>query len=206
MKVRNIFGTTFRGQIGKKLVASSWKGKEYIRAYTKQRVSKTDEQLEQRALFKEAVQAWQVLTDRQQDFYDSMADGMTGFNLFVSRYIRAVRNEQEPEIPIPMSWTTHDGKPVSYGRLVVLQGGKTVFNDSLKDARGEIALTPSDAPYVFVLRKGSDEDEVLTIRDLLETDVPMTIESERLGIKLVADVPTSPEQTQPAEPVAEAEI
>jgi len=33
MRIRNIFGTRFSGTLGKELVASSWKGKDYVRAY-----------------------------------------------------------------------------------------------------------------------------------------------------------------------------
>jgi len=74
------------------------------------------------------------------------------------------------------------------GWLIVRQGAKPLFTDRLKDATGEIALTPSDAPYTFVLRKGTQEDVVLTVKDLLETDVPTVLESTQLGIKLVATV------------------
>lgn len=58
--------------------------------------------------------------------------------------------------------------------------------------RGEIALTRSDAPYTFVLKKGKQKDAVLRFTDLGETDVPMALESERLGIKLVTDVQAPP--------------
>jgi len=57
-------------------------------------------------------------------------------------------------------------------------------------------LTPSDAPYAFVLRKGTQEDVVLTVKDLLETDVPTVLESTQLGIKLVATV----DDTEPQPP------
>jgi len=71
-----------------------------------------------------------------------------------------------------------------------------LHKDSLKDATGTIALTPSDAPYAFVLRKGTQEDVVLTVKDLLETDVPTVLESTQLGIKLVATV----DDTEPQPP------
>jgi len=192
MKIGNVFGTTFKGQIGKKIVASTWKGHEYIRSYQKPQDAKTEDQTRQRALFKEAAEAWKRLSHRQQEFYERIAVGMSGYNLFLHRYMEAVRGKVEPEVPIQMSWTTEDGKPVDEGRLVVAHGGKQLFNDSLRDAKGEVALTPSDAPYVFVLRKGMDEDVVLEVKDLLETDVPMVLESKTLGIKLVADVLPSP--------------
>jgi len=45
-----------------------------------------------------------------------------------------------------------------------------------------------------VLRKGTQEDVVLTVKDLLETDVPTVLESTQLGIKLVATVDNSDPQ------------
>lgn len=60
--------------------------------------------------------------------------------------------------------------------------------------RGGIALTHSDAPYTFVLKKGKQKEAVLRITDLGETDVPMVLESKMLGIKLVADVQAPPNE------------
>jgi len=194
MKIGNVFGTTFRGQIGKKIVASKWKGHEYIRSYTKAEDARSKDQMKQRALFKKAIEAWQALSGRQQEFYERIAVGMSGCNLFVHRYIQAVRSKVPPEVPIEMSWTAEDGQPIEESKLLVTQGGRQVFNDDLDDARGQVALTPSDAPYVFVLRKGMDEDVVLEIKDLLEADVPMVLESKKLGIRLVADVLKAPEE------------
>jgi hypothetical protein len=187
-KISNIFGTTFKGRVGRKMVAGTWKGHEYIRPYVKPSNPKTEAQRAHRELFSSAVKTWQGLSGTQQAFYNRIASGMTGFNLFVKRTIPALENELVPEVPIPMQWKTEDGKPVTNGKLIVLQAGQQIFNDSLKDAKGEVALTPSDAPYTFVLRKGTEEDVVLTIRDLGSTNVPMTLESKKLGIKLVADV------------------
>jgi hypothetical protein len=131
-------------------------------------------------------------TPDQQEFHGRIADGMIGYNLFVKRHIEAQMNDVQPEVPITMRWKTADGKPVEHGKLIVLQSNDPVFNDSLKDAVGEIALTPSDVPYTFVLKKGTQEENVLTIRDLGETDVPLVLESKTLGIKLVADVHAPP--------------
>ncbi len=174
------------------MVAGSWKGHEYIREYVKPVDAKSELQEQHRAIFAQAVEAWHGLPARSQEFYNRTADGMSGYNLFVGRYIEAVRNGQTPEAPIPLSYVTADGQPVATGYLLVRQRGKELFVDSLKDGKGEIALTPSDAPYTFVLRKGTQEDAVLTVSDLLDTDVPATLESDLLGIRLVLNVPTPP--------------
>ena len=49
-----------------------------------------------------------------------------------------------------------------------------------------------------MLRKGTQEDVVLTVKDLLETDVPTVLESTQLGIKLVATV-EDPDPQPPAQ-------
>jgi hypothetical protein len=100
MRINNIFGTVFSGAIGKKLIASSWKGKEYIRAYTRPRNPKTRAQQEHRALFAEAVKAWKKLGIEERKALDRQAVGMTGFNLFVSRYVKARLNESMIETKV----------------------------------------------------------------------------------------------------------
>ena len=188
-KIRNIFGNRYSGALGKDLVAASWKGTEYIREYAVPSGEPSDRQLEQRALFNRAIDAWKTLSTLQQRFYDRVADGMSGYNLFCGRAMQAFRAGSEPEVPIVLAYATEDGKPVPDGDLIVRQGSRQVWVDGLKDAQGEIALTPSDAPYTFLLRRSAKEDIVATVKDLLETEIPLVLESETLGIRLVLTVP-----------------
>lgn len=174
------------------MVASSWKGKEYIKEYSAPGGEPSDRQLEHRAIFAKATQAWQTLSLRQQEFYDHMADGMTGYNLFVGRATQAIKAGQEPEVPLPLEYVTADGQPVPNGDLIVRQAARDVFVDDLKDGKGEIALTASDAPYTFLLRKDGKEDIVAKVKDLLETDVPLVLDSPTLGIRLVLSAPEPP--------------
>jgi hypothetical protein len=174
------------------MVAVTWKGHEYIREYVTPTNPKTELQVQHRAIFNKAVEAWHGLSPSQRAFYNRIADGMTGYNLFVGRYIEAVRNGREPEMPIVMQWTTEDGQPLEQCWLIVRKRSQEIFLDNLKDAKGEVALTPSDTPYTFVLRRGTQEDAVLTMEDLLEADVPMTLESKTLGIRLIANVSIPP--------------
>ena len=192
MKIRNVFGNRYKGALGKDMVAASWKGHEYIREYTVPTNPKTELQEQHRAIFNRAVEAWKVLSPRQQEFYSRVADGMTGYNVFVGRYIEAVRNGLEPELPIEMEWTTEDGKPLPECWLIVRQRSKEIFLDGLKDAKGQVALTPSDTPYTFVLRRGTQEDAVLTVKNLLDDEIPEVLESETLGIRLVWNIPVPP--------------
>jgi hypothetical protein len=186
-RISNIFGTTFSGRIGKKMVAATWKGHEYVRTYVKPPNPNTENQQEARGTFAKAVKTWHQLSDVQQDFYEAIAEKMSGFNLFISRYVTAVQEEEEPETPIEVAYVTSDRKPVQIGKLAVKAGGQEIFNVSLKGSRAVVALTPSDSPYTFILRRGRAEEAVLKVRDLSETGVPKTLESERLGIRLVAE-------------------
>jgi len=185
-KVSNIFGTTFSGRIGRKMIASSWKGHEYIRTYVKPRNPNTEDQRVARGQFAAAVEAWQDLSSVQRRFFDKIAERMSGFNLFISRYVRAVRDEEEPEVPTEMRWRTAGGKPVEKGELIVLAGRREVFRVNLKGGVAEAALTDRDSPYTFVLKEGTVREEVLEISDLVKAGVPQVLESKKLGIKLVA--------------------
>lgn len=97
MRVRNILGNRYRGTLGKDVVASSWKGKQYVREYVVPEDPKTALQLEHRAIWREAVAMWHDLPDDERAAYDLEAKGITGFNLFVSRYVRGRRNGTIPK-------------------------------------------------------------------------------------------------------------
>ncbi len=188
LKIRNIFGNVYKGQIGKSLVAESWHGHDYIRAYRKPRASDSPLLAEERHIYGEAVGAWNSLCDRQKELYRRLAEAMSGYNLFVQRYIDTVRAGKNPEVPIPRTYVTADGQPVPGGDLIVRTRDRTLFTDGLDDGRGEVALTAFDAPYTITLRKGTREETVLTLPDVLEVDIPVVLESVALGIRLVLDV------------------
>jgi hypothetical protein len=200
MRIRNIFGNRYKGALGKDMIAASWKGHDYIKMYAAPTNPRSEQQTKHRAIFSQAVQAWKKLTPRQKEFYNKIADGMSGFNVFVGRYVTAVRNSYEPETPIPMFWTTADGNPVIDGWLVVRQHNRQIFVDRLSDCKGEIALTPSDAPYEFVLKNGTKEDVVLTMENVPTTGTPVPLESTLLGIKLVASMPDKRPASAPLTP------
>ena len=101
MKITNVFGTRFSGAIGKTMIASTWKGKEYIRAYTVPKNPRTERQQKHRALFAKAVKAWKALSLKDQKRLNKEAKEMTGFNLYVSRYINAKLAGEEIESKEP---------------------------------------------------------------------------------------------------------
>jgi len=188
-KITNVFGTRFSGRIGHSMIASSWKGKEYVKTYVKPRNPRSKAQQEHRNLIVWAVRMWSGLSDKQQQLYNRLATSISGYNLFVKRAMKAGKQGLPPEFPIPLDWKTADGKAFTDGDFIVRKGRKGLFIESLEDVKGGIALTPSDAPYTFTLRRGTHEDMVLEISDLLDTDVPLVVESKDLGVKLIIDLP-----------------
>jgi len=188
VKIHNVFGTRFSGQIGKDVVATSWKGHEYLRAYVVPHDPKTENQRAQRDLMKKAVKAWRELSKPQKMFFDALAAGMTGFNVFIGRYMRAAGDGREVELPAVMRWRTEGGQSMPDARLVVVHNGRHVFNDDLGDGVIEVALTRSDAPYNFELRRGTREEVVRVYEKDVEADLLAVLESQALGIKLIPEV------------------
>ncbi len=98
MKISNVMGNRYSGTIGKAVIASSWRGIKYIRAYKVPRDPKTKLQLRHRTLFARAVETWHSLEPRQRELYNRVATRMTGYNLFIKNYIEAAREGRELDI------------------------------------------------------------------------------------------------------------
>lgn len=151
MKIRNIFGNEYSGAIGDKVVASRWKGIEYIRKFFIPHNPKTVFQEDQRQLFDEAVSSWHPLTPEQKSFYDKLAVKMTGMNLFVKRYIEAARQgvlPPEPPLMGEMLVTDAGGVPLVNAVVEVLKGTNSIFKGLTDDVgRVKYALTAIDGPY-----------------------------------------------------------
>ena len=192
MKVRNALGMVLSGTIGKSIVASSWKGIPYIKAYAKPSNPRSKRQVKVRKDFRAALDAWRALDACQKRFYDRIARGISGFNLFVLRYMRAAKSRQTLELPLIIRWRTEDGLPVEEGMLVVRKGGRQLFADSLEETEGEIALTPSDTPYTFVLKRRQARESALDVDDLQEMGRSFALLGRRLGIRLILDIAPSP--------------
>jgi hypothetical protein len=177
MKIRNIFGNEYSGAIGDKVVASRWKGIEYIRKYFIPHNPKTVFQVDQRELFDQVVVSWQPLTPEQKSFYDKMAIKMTGFNLYVKRYIAAVRGNTppiEPPLMCEMLVTGANGVPLMNAVVEVLKGTNTVFKGLTDDTgRVKYALTAIDGPY-NVLISGNGY-RVTRLSGLMPDAIPTTV-------------------------------
>jgi len=188
MRINNIFGTKFKGAIGKDMIASSWKGKEYVKAYTHPSNPRTEAQQEHRGIFARAVETWHKLKLCQREFYNRVAVEMTGYNLFISRYIAAVKDEREPEVPLIVSWKPEDAGQAQGCTSSVFLGQRLLFSLRLSEGGGEIALTRSDAPYEFAFRRGGGEDRVRLSADALVPGGSVTLRSDQVGIGLVLSI------------------
>jgi hypothetical protein len=89
MKIRNVLGNRYSGQIGKSTIASSWKGREYVKAYVVPRNPRTERQQEHRKKFGCAKEAWRQLTDEARAEYERRAQPqrISGWNLFVREHV-----------------------------------------------------------------------------------------------------------------------
>lgn len=92
MKIWNVFGTEFSGTIGKSMIASSWHGKPYLKAYAVPENPRTERQQANRGKFGVAKGPWRQLTDAEREAWDRAAKGMSGWNLFVGECMRTDGN------------------------------------------------------------------------------------------------------------------
>jgi len=89
MKIRNILGNRYRGQIGKDTIASSWKGREYVKAYAVPENPRTERQQANRNRFGGAKEGWRALSPEERAAYDRRAapEQISGWNLFVREHM-----------------------------------------------------------------------------------------------------------------------
>ena len=89
MKIRNVLGNRYRGQIGKAVIASSWKGRRYIKAYAVPHNPRSERQQANRDLFGGAKEPWRRLSDEARAEYERRAakERISGWNLFVREHM-----------------------------------------------------------------------------------------------------------------------
>lgn len=92
VKITNIFGDRYSGQAGHAGVFATWKGRQYRRSYVIPSNPDTPKQGTVRDNLKAAVLRWHQYITVQRKAYSYMAAGlvMSGFNLFVSRWQKAM--------------------------------------------------------------------------------------------------------------------
>ena len=86
-----LFSFEARGQLGKSLVYSVWKGIKYVRQYVIPSNPDTVEQQTIRGYFSTAVTAYQAENAGTKTAWDtyavSLADPQSGFNAYVGKYV-----------------------------------------------------------------------------------------------------------------------
>lgn len=77
------------GALDKYLIFARRRGKVYAKKYQVPKNPNTADQKAQRLLFKDAVKAWQALTEPKKDVWRAKASGLsaTGYNLFIRSYL-----------------------------------------------------------------------------------------------------------------------
>jgi len=95
------------GTLGKALVFSKWKGRNYVRTRVIPSNPKSGGQVGVRAMFKFLTQIWQSLTDANQATWEDRADDMvvSPFNAFISYNQNRWRNFDAPSIEDPADET-----------------------------------------------------------------------------------------------------
>lgn len=153
VKITNIFGDSYSGQAGKAGVFAKWKGRQYRRAYVIPANPNTTKQQSVRNNLGNAIIRWHEYCTEQRRAYAYMASGlvMSGFNLFVSRYQKAMPTSDasmiEPPIgikqcghtetarentnPAPTDHSyTLSNKPVTIGSLTFTKSGTDKAQDA----------------------------------------------------------------------------
>jgi len=198
--VSNAFASRFSGTIADGMTASRWKGVHYLREYTVPSNPRTTLQVRHRLIFSKGVDAWQGLLPAQQHFYDSLAEGMSGYNLFIKRWLEAHKvGDAEVRLPVVFEGTAVDSD-LSECWFILRRGRKTLCFEELADGSFNVPMSVQDVPYDIVLRRAGLEEVVETVYDVLEIDVPMTVESEMLGLSVTLDFA---EELRPPEEILE---
>ena len=173
MKIKNIMGNEYSGTIGGKVTASRWKGIEYIRGYVIPQNPNTPLQEQQRMHFTQAVDSWHTLTQDERDAYELLAVKMTGFNLYVKRFLEALRNSIPFPPPQLLTVEVFDNESYRLADVVVkyYRGSKfirEIRTDSL--GRASLALTLEDAPYIVeVVAQGYGTQRMTDLRPGINT-------------------------------------
>lgn len=180
MKLKNSFGTKFSGTIDK-MTAVNRNGVNFLRTHVIPRNPRSPVQQRNRNHFAEGVETWRSLRESQRRFYNGIAKRMSGYNLFLSKWMESHTRGEEPTLPLILAGTPLEGDD---GWFILRQGKTSLFECPLADAF-EIALTVEDAPFDFVLRLGGVED-VITIENVSSLGLPVTLEG--LGLKVRLDL------------------
>lgn len=106
-KVRGpLYSIDARGVIADAMVFGGWKGIPWVREQFYPQQPRTVDQVAIRTIFTQAVTRWHDLTDAQKTGWQTGIERkgyrMSGFNFFVSEYIKSMRAGETPSDESPL--------------------------------------------------------------------------------------------------------
>ena len=180
MKIKNIFGNEYSGTIGDCITASVWKGIRYIRKWFRPTNPRTELQIDQRKLFDKAVECWQELTALQKEAYDRVAVKMSGYNLYVKRFVEdalagsaSVIQLVPRELELPV--VDEKGKPVSDATVRIMKGNR-VLMEKKSDSEGicKVAVISDMGPFDIMVKKPYQDFRETTLKGQTVNDIEET--------------------------------
>lgn len=105
MKITPFGDNQSHGALGNSVIYVRRRGINYVKIFKSPKNPNTSAQQDQRALFQDAVIAWQALTGPEKDIWRAKASGLspTGYNLFIKDYLL---NPPAPVFPLMMKHIT----------------------------------------------------------------------------------------------------
>lgn len=106
-KVRGpLYSIAASGQIAQAMVFASWKGIPWVREQFIPQNPRTAGQVSQRLIFSQAIARWHDLSDNQKTGWQTGIERkgytMSGFNYFVSEYIKSMLLGNTPSDSSPL--------------------------------------------------------------------------------------------------------
>jgi len=106
-KVRGpLYSIAASGQIADAMVFANWKGIPWVREQFTPQNPKTAEQVSQRLIFTQAINGWHDRTTEQKTGWQTGIERkgytMSGFNYYVSEYIKSMRAGETPAETSPL--------------------------------------------------------------------------------------------------------
>ena len=123
----------------------------------------------------------------KKNCYKKITRNISNLRLLMIRFVQEAIQAIAQELPAILRWAVDSEEEIDDGWLIIRRGERRLFVFNLKEKEGEFMMIPSGAPYAFTLRKGEEEEEVHIIEDLFETEIPLVLESARLGIRVILD-------------------
>lgn len=161
MKIKNDMGNRYEGSVGKQVTAATWKGRNYIKKYTKPSNPNTVNQQRVRGYFAAAVAWWKTLTADQKAAYGdkTRADktNVSGFNTMVSSYVKILEAGNEYAEPAAGHRTVLEDvteNPIEDAIITVRKTGQsTDYQESSTDALGVVngAICAEDERYDLII-------------------------------------------------------